>query len=349
MEFELPYSRLVEIVEPAGERGAGGRTVRGIAALESAGPDDLSFLGNAKYRSRVGACRAGVILLPEDFPGEPQEDQCWLLVENPSLALTRLCDHLEREVSPHPQPGIHPTAAVAESARIDPQATIGPFCVIGERVVIGPECWLESHVHVGADVAIGRASRVGPHCSIMDRSVLGCRVRLQPGVVIGSDGYGYDTVGGRHHKSPQIGCVVVEDDVEIGANSTIDRARFAETRIGEGTKIDNLVQIGHNVKTGKHCLLVAQVGVSGSSELGDYVVLGGQAGVVGHITIGDGAQAGGQAGINSDLPPGAKVRGSPARAYLVEQRSVVLTGKLPELFKRVAKLEKDMGESPSEP
>jgi UDP-3-O-[3-hydroxymyristoyl] glucosamine N-acyltransferase len=172
-------------------------------------------------------------------------------------------------------------------------------------------------------------------------------VRLHPGVVVGSDGFGYEFAGGRHEKVPQIGTVLVENDVEIGANSTIDRARFSRTVIGEGSKIDNLVQIGHNVIIGKHCLICAQVGISGSTTLQDYVVLGGQVGVAGHITVGKGVKAGGQAGIHASVKPGSFINGTPAIPYMIERRLVVLHQRLPEIFKRVDALEEQLEKSSS--
>ena len=179
-----------------------------------------------------------------------------------------------------------------------------------------------------------------PGCVIATTCSLGHRVRLQPGVVIGSDGFGYEFVQGRHEKLPQIGAVVIGDDVEIGANSTLDRARFSRTVVGDGTKIDNLVQVAHNVTIGRHCIICAQVGISGSSTLEDFVILGGQAGVGGHITLGKGSKGGGGAAITSHVPAGAFVNGYPAIPYMLERRLAVLKQRLPELFKRVEALEK---------
>jgi len=195
---------------------------------------------------------------------------------------------------------------------------------------------------------VGRNAVVGDDCQLMPGvrlyagTQLGRRVRLHANVVIGADGFGYELVEGRHEKVPQIGIAVVEDDVEIGAGTTVDRARFGRTVVGEGTKIDNLVQIGHNVVVGKHCILCGQVGISGSATLEDYVVLGGQAGVAGHITIGRGVKAGGQTGLNANLAAGASVNGTPALPYLLERRIVVLKQRLPELFHRVDLLEEQV-------
>ncbi|SDS31229.1 UDP-3-O-(3-hydroxymyristoyl)glucosamine N-acyltransferase [Opitutus sp. GAS368] len=324
------------------QRTAGSTTdpIRDIASLTAARAGDLSFLGNAKYRAQVGASTATALLLPLDYTGEPRPGQVFLFVENPSVALAKVCARIEAALWPKPAPGVHRSAVVASTARVDATAHVGPLCVVEDDAVVGPGSVLQ------ASVFVGRGARVGEGCYLMPGVVLGAscslgqRVRLQPGVVIGSDGFGYEFVNGRHEKIPQIGVVVIGDDVEIGANSTLDRARFSRTVVGEGTKIDNMVQIAHNVIIGKHCILCAQVGISGSTTLEDYVILGGQAGVGGHITLGQGTKAGGQTGIAYDTPPGSYLNGTPAIPYLLERRLQVLHQRLPDLFKRVEALEK---------
>ena len=231
---------------------------------------------------------------------------------------------------------------MAPSAQVDPTAHVGPLCVIEDGVQIGAGTVLQASVFVGRDARLGEGCYVMPGCVIASTCSLGQRVRLQPGVIVGADGFGYEFVQGRHEKVPQIGTVVIGDDVEIGANSTLDRARFSRTVVGEGTKIDNLVQIAHNVVIGRHCILCAQVGISGSTTLEDYVILGGQAGVAGHVTLAKGSKAGGRAGITNDVPAGAYVNGNPAIPYLLERRLVVLNQRLPDLFKRVGALEKNL-------
>ncbi|HWA87602.1 MAG TPA: UDP-3-O-(3-hydroxymyristoyl)glucosamine N-acyltransferase [Opitutus sp.] len=333
---------IVAIVEPRQVRGGTTRRINGIAALGAAEPGDLSFLGNAKYKNEVPGSRASMVLLPADYAGEPQADQVFLLVENPSVALARLCARIEQTLWPKPAPGIHPTACVAPGARVAKSATIGPLCVVEADAEIG------EHTHLQAQVFVGRAARIGNDCwlspgaSVQAECVLQHRVRLHAGVVIGSDGFGYEFVRGRHEKLPQVGGVLIGNDVEIGANTTIDRARFSRTEIGEGTKIDNLVQIGHNVTIGRHCLLCAQAGISGSVTIGDYVVLAGQVGVAGHITIGSGVKAGGQTGISSDVAPGRTINGTPAIPYQLERRIAVLQQRLPDLFRRVDALEQQL-------
>jgi UDP-3-O-[3-hydroxymyristoyl] glucosamine N-acyltransferase len=342
MQLAFTAADLVALLQPRARRGATTEVIRGIAGLAGAQSGDLSFLGNSKYKNEVKATDASVVLLPGDYGGEPKPNQLFLLVDNPSAALARLCSHLEQQLWPRPAPGVHATAQVAPGASVAATATIGPLCLVEEGAVIGERTHLQAHVFVGREARIGDDCWLMPGAVVAAECVLGCRVRLHPGVVIGADGFGYEFVAGRHEKVPQVGSVVVENDVEIGANTTIDRARFSRTVIGEGTKIDNLVQIGHNVVIGKHCLICAQAGVSGSTTLEDYVVLGGQAGLVGHITLGRGAQVGAQAGVPSDIAAGVAVRGTPSMPFMLEQRLTVLRNRLPELFRRVGAIEEQL-------
>jgi UDP-3-O-[3-hydroxymyristoyl] glucosamine N-acyltransferase len=339
MQVSFTSDDIATIAQAKQSRGATAEIVRGLAALSDATPGDLTFLGNAKYKSEVAGTRASVVLLPLDFVGEPQPGQIFLLVDNPSVALARVCARIEQSLWPKPVPGVHPSASVAEGVQIASTATVGPSCVVEAGAVIGEYAHLQAQVFVGRNAIVGDASWLMPGVVLATECQLGKRVRVQPGVVIGSDGFGYEFVQGRHEKVPQVGIVVVGDDVEIGANSTIDRARFSRTFIGEGTKIDNLVQLGHNVVIGRHCLLCAQSGISGSTKLEDYVVLAGQVGVGGHITIGKGVKAGGQAGITADVPAGSFINGTPAIPYLLERRIAVLQQRLPDLFRRVETLE----------
>jgi UDP-3-O-[3-hydroxymyristoyl] glucosamine N-acyltransferase len=339
MQVSFTSDDIAAIVQPKASRGATEDAICGLAALSDAAAGDLTFLGNAKYKSEVATTKASLVLLPVGFEGEPQPGQLFLFVDNPSVALARVCARIEQSLWPKPAPGVHATASVSPDARIAPSATIGPLCVVEAGAIIGERVHLQAQVFVGRNARIGDDSWLMPGVVIATECEVGKRVRIQPGAVLGSDGFGYEFVQGRHEKIPQVGIVAVGDDVEIGANTTIDRARFSRTIIGEGTKIDNLVQLGHNVVIGRHCLLCAQVGISGSTKLEDYVVLGGQVGVGGHITIGKGVKAGGQAGITADVAPGSFVNGTPAIPYLLERRVAVLQPKLPELFRRVETLE----------
>ena len=340
MQVAYTPAEIAAIVGATRTAGTTDRKIGDIASLTAARSGDLSFLGNAKYRPQVAESRATVLLLPADYVGEPRPEQVFLYVDNPSIALARVCARIEQSLWPRPAPGVHPSAVVAATAKVDPTAHVGPLCVVEDGAGIGAGSVLQASVFVGREARIGDGCWVMPGCVIASLCTLGNRVRLQPGVVIGADGFGYEFVQGRHEKIPQIGSVVVGDDVEIGANSTFDRARFSRTVVGEGTKIDNLVQVAHNVVIGRHCILCAQVGISGSTTLEDYVILGGQTGVAGHITIGQGSKAGGQTGIAFNIPPGSYVNGTPAIPYMLERRLQILHQRLPDLFKRVEALEK---------
>jgi len=339
MEFEFTAAELAAITGARGQRGSTSERIRGIAALSEAGPGDLSFLGNSRYKAEVATTRASVVLLPPDHAGEPAAGQLFLLVENPSVALALVCARLERKLWPAPAAGVHPTAVVARGATVADSATIGPLCVIEDGAIIGERAQLQAQVFVGRGASVGEDSWLMPGVVVAADCTVGRRVRLHSGVVVGSDGFGYEFVAGRHQKVPQVGGVDLGDDVEIGANTTLDRARFGRTSVGEGTKIDNLVQVAHNVRIGKHCILCAQVGISGSTTIGDYAVLGGQAGVAGHLSLGKAAKVGGGAAVTADVEPGAFVNGSPAIPYMLERRVAVLRERLPDLFRRVDALE----------
>ncbi len=342
MNLNLRSDELASFCQAQTRRGACPVPITGIAALTEAAPGDLSFLGNARYKGEVPGSRASVILVPPDYEGAPGPDQELLVVANPSAALALVCARLEQQLWPRPAPGIHPTAVLAPGARVAPTATVGPFCVLEAGVEVGEGAHLQAHVFLGRSARVGEGAWLSPGVVVTTECVLGRRVRLHPGVVVGADGFGYEFVQGRHTKVPQIGRVEIGDDVEIGANTTLDRARFGATMIGEGTKIDNLVQIAHNVRIGRHCILCAQSGVSGSTVIEDYVVLGGQAGVAGHLRLGRGAKVGGGAAVTTDLEAGTFVNGSPAIPLMLERRIAVLKQRLPDLFRRVDTLEQQL-------
>lgn len=346
MAFVFSLQRILEIL-PSDLESVGDYSgdVSGIASLSSAQAGDLSFLGNPKYRSQVPGSKASVLLLPKDYDDEPGPGQLFLKVENPSFSLAILCREIEHLLMPTPVPGVHPSAVIHENAEVSPQASIGPLCVVGEGAKIGTAV-LESQIHVGKHTIIADGTHLFPRVVVADYCQIGEGNRLLSGCVIGSDGYGYEFLDHAHQRVPQVGNVVTAANVDVGANTTIDRARFGSTYIGEGTKIDNQVQIAHNVQIGKHCLLVAQVGVSGSTEIGNGVVVGGQAGIAGHLTIGDGAMIAGGAAIVKSVPAGLKMRGSPAVEMALNNRIIVLQRKLPQLFKRFDQLEKRMESKP---
>lgn len=247
---------------------------------------------------------------------------------------------------PEPEfaPGIHPTAVVAETAQIDPTAHIGPHCVVCDGVKIGRRAVLQSLAHIGARTVIGDESNIFPNVTIYPRTEIGARVRIHAGSVIGSDGFGYVMDSGFHRKIPQIGQVIIRDDVEIGAGVTIDRGALGATEIGKGTKIDNLVQIAHNVTIGEHSVVVSQVGIAGSTKVGSYTVLAGQVGLAGHLKIGNRVTVAAQSGVMNDIPDGEKWFGSPALPDRQMKRQLLAAQKLPELLRRVAELERKLEE-----
>jgi UDP-3-O-[3-hydroxymyristoyl] glucosamine N-acyltransferase len=314
--------------------GDGGTAVTGVRALDQAGPEDLSFYHNRRYLDAAHSTAAGVLLVadPAPFPG-----RALLVCREPYAALGEILRLFHPDA--RPPAGVHPSAAVAASAVVDKGATVAACAVVGEgatvgaRAVVGPCCVIAAGAAVGDDTVLHPNVVVEAGCRV------GARCVVHAGAVVGSDGFGFATVRGEHRKVPQVGTVVVEDDVELGANVCIDRAALGETRIGRGTKVDNLVQIGHNVQIGPHSLIVAQVGISGSTRLGHHVVMAGQSGSAGHLTIADGTQVAAQSAVMHDTPPGAVVAGSPARPLREYQKAMAGLYRLEELRARVRALE----------
>jgi len=338
MSFSLEVNALKEVVLGSKIDGTSEITsITGIASLKNAQKGDLSFLANPKYKSEVKDTNASLVLLPEDYTeSSPKINQIFIKTENPSRSLAKVCRLIYGKLFSNPTIGIDPLAFVHKSAVIQDGVSVGPFCYIGRGVRIAKNTIIESHCHIGENVSIGEDCRLYPSVKLLANCEIGNGVHLNSGVVIGSEGYGFEQVGSSHEKIPHLGKVVIEDDVEIGANTCIDRARLEETRIGEGTKIDNLVQIGHNVRIGKGCLIVAQVGIAGSVVFEDGVVVGGQAGFAGHLKIGKGAKIAGQAGITKNVEAGAFLKGNPALPVQLAHKISVLQRKLPDLFKRIA-------------
>jgi UDP-3-O-[3-hydroxymyristoyl] glucosamine N-acyltransferase len=310
--------------------------VSGIQALIAAGPDEISFAVGSHYRENVEKSRAGAMVLPKDWPY--LLDRPSILVKDPYLAYALIASAFLDK--PFSALGVSSKAHVGSSCEIDRDVSIYPGVFIGDRVRIGPYVILYPGVYVGNDVCIEDGTTLYPNVVIYESCRLGKRVAVHAGTVIGSDGFGYARHGESHVKIPQIGIVVIEDDVEIGANCTIDRASLGETRIGQGTKIDNLVQIAHNVSIGAGSLLVAQVGVSGSTRLGKGVVLGGQVGVVGHIELGDRVMVGAQSGVAKSVAAGEVVTGSPAMPHRLWLKAGSALKRLPELVKEVRYLKR---------
>jgi UDP-3-O-[3-hydroxymyristoyl] glucosamine N-acyltransferase len=282
----------------------------GVAPLQTAEPDQVSFLGNRKYAAALDETRAGAVIVHPDMAEHVPSSAVAILADEPYAAWARVAALFHP--LPPLRPGVHPSAVVAADAVIDASAEIGPLAVVSSRAEIGPRCRIGPAAILGDGVVLGADCRIGAHVSL-SHTLLGDRVTVYPGARIGQDGFGFAITGEAFISVPQIGRVVVEDDVEIGANTTIDRGSLQDTHIGAGSRLDNLVQIGHNVRLGCSCVIVSQVGISGSTILEDYVMVGGQAGLTGHLRIGRRARIGAQAGVMSDVPSGADVVGSPAQ------------------------------------
>ncbi len=340
----LTLSELARLVDGDIVRGELDLLVAGISSLDEAGAGELSFLGNEKYRAQYLATRASVVIVPRGVTEGP-ESSALIAADNPSYAFGLAVKHFVAETARVFTPGIHPRAIVDESAKLDPaKVRIHAGAVIMAGAEIGDGSEVGPNVVIGEQVRLGRDCLIYANVTVRERCILGDRVIIQPGAVIGSDGYGYEVVEGRHVKVDQVGIVEIQNDVEVGANTTIDRARFGRTVIGEGSKIDNLVQVAHNVQLGKHCLLVSQSGVAGSARTGDYVVVAAQAGVGGHVKIGAKSVLAGRAGATADLDGGQTYSGMPARPFMEEQRSRALIRQLPKLVERVKALEKKQGD-----
>ena len=316
-------------------QGDPGKVVSGVETVDQAGPDSLTWVGSSGYASRLAASRAGVVLMPPEMAAPAH--MTVIRVEDPDLALCQVLSFLAPSRD-EVEAGVHPTAVIGEGARLD-GAAIGPNVVVGEGAVVGTGTVLHAGVFVGRGTKIGEDCILWPNVVVREHVIVGDRVIIHPNATIGADGFSYIQRGGKHIRVPQIGTVVIEDDVEIGANTAIDRARSGATRIGRGTKIDNLIQVAHNCEVGQGCLLAGHSGIAGSSRLGDYVVMGGRATVIDHLEIGDGVQMGAGSLVLNDLPDGSLVRGAPARALTRFGREHAALKKLPDLLKTVRKVE----------
>ena len=307
--------------------------LEGVAPLQTAGPNDVSFLDNRLYAEALDQTSAGAVIVHPDMAARVPDKTVAILTREPYVGWARVAAlfYPVRPVSP----GIHPSAIVADDAVVDPSSEIGPLCVIECGAVIGSNCRIGPGAVVGSGVIIGQDCRIGSHVSL-SHAILGARVYIYPGARIGQEGFGFAVVKGGFLSIPQLGRVIIADDVEVGANTTIDRGSSRDTVIGAGSRLDNLVQIGHNVALGRCCIIVAQVGISGSTVLEDFVHVGGQAAMAGHLRIGQGAQIGAQAGVISDISPGVTVLGSPARLKR-------------DFFRQIAKLKKIAKEPSKQP
>jgi UDP-3-O-[3-hydroxymyristoyl] glucosamine N-acyltransferase len=336
--------KLSEIVEQLGGEleGDGDVEISAVAGLLEAGKGDISFLANPKYAAQVAETQASAVIVPGEWE---REAPCALIrVENSDQTFAKAAE-LFYEEPPAAEPGIHPSALVDESARLGEGVSIGANCTIEAGVVIGRNTVVSANCVVGYKTVIGDDCLLYPLVSTREFTEIGNRVIIHNGSVIGSDGFGYAVQeDGSRTKIPQIGKVVIEDDVEIGANVAVDRARFGKTRIGKGTKIDNLVQIAHNVVIGEHSVMCGQAGISGSTIIGSRVIMAGQAGLAGHLKVGDGAIVGAQSGVMKDIPERQFVMGSPAMPHLQAKKMVANTVLLPKLKERIRQLEDALAE-----
>jgi UDP-3-O-[3-hydroxymyristoyl] glucosamine N-acyltransferase len=303
---------LAELAEAIGAeaRGDGARMLSGVGALDTAGPEEVAFLEHRRWLPLLAGTRAGAVVLDARFADRLPEGSAALLTASPQLGFARIAALLHP--TPAPRPGVHPSAAVAETARLGPGCEVGPFAVIGDAAEVGEGCVIGPHAVVGAGVVLGPRCRIGAHASVT-HCLAGEGVVLHPGARVGQDGFGFvPTPEGRYQSVPQLGRVILGDFVDIGANACVDRGALGDTVLGPGTRLDNMVQIGHNVRAGRGCVFVAHAAIAGSVTLGDYVQVAGQAAIAGHLTIGDRVRIGAQSGVMNDLPAGTDVVGSPA-------------------------------------
>lgn len=336
--FEIPLPELVSLV--GGKILASGPPVaiRGLASLKEARAGDLSFFHDRRYESRLLATQASAVLVPMTCAVFPANVTC-IGVSEPSRAFEKLVETYGIQPQPFAA-SIHPSAVIADSAKINREAvSIGANAVIDEEAEIADGVEIGAGSYVGRKATIGRDSKLFANATVHLGCMLGERVILHSGVVIGADGFGYEFEKGRHRKIRQSGIVQIDNDVEVGAGSMIDRARFGRTWIGEGTKIDNLVQIGHNVVLGRHCIVVACVAIAGSAVIGDYVVIAAQSGIAGHVSVGSQVTLGGRSGVTKDLPGGQTYLGFPAVPMNEERRRIASVNRLPQLLARVKDLE----------
>jgi UDP-3-O-[3-hydroxymyristoyl] glucosamine N-acyltransferase len=324
--------------------GDAAATLTGFAPADSAKAGDLTFAENDDFFARAEQSAATAIIAEQRFTSTKK---ILIRVANARVAFAKALALFFPD--PTLAPGVHPTAVIAVDAQIDATAHIGPYCVIGKRVRVGARTVLQGSNFIGDDCKLGDDVNLFPNVTVYPRTEIGQRVRIHASTVVGSDGFGYVQDGGSHRKVPQIGNVIIGDDVEIGAGVMIDRGALGSTIIGRGTKIDNLVQIAHNVEIGEGSLLIAQVGVAGSTKLGNYVVLAGQVGIAGHLKIGNQAIVGAQAGVMNDIGDGEKWLGTPAQPDKEMKRQFIAIRHLPDLLRRVADLERKLGLKPERP
>jgi len=313
--------------------------IKGVCGIKEAQEGDITFLANPKYKSYIEKTHASAIIASKDITSPTKTI---VQTDNPSLAFTKVISMFASYQTKHPK-GIDKNASIDKSAKVAPGVSVGMFSVIEEKAEIEEGVIVYPNCYIGKNVKVGKNTLIYPNVSIREGTQIGKDVIIHSGTVIGSDGFGYIEIEGVHHKIPQTGIVVIEDNVEIGANVTIDRARFGQTLIGKGTKIDNLVQIAHNVKIGPNSIIVSQAGISGSTTIGKNAILAGQAGLVGHIELGDNVIVGAQAGVTKSVASNTILLGSPAKPISEQKKIFACISKLPELFDTIRKIKKRLG------
>lgn len=333
---------LAEIAEIIGGEvvGDANTVIRGLSGIFEAKDGDLTFIANNKYIAMAKRTKASAILTPRDLD---ISDKPIVKTDNPSLAFSQLIGQITPQIKPSFM-GVHPSAVLGANVTIGKNVVIGPCTVIEDDVSIADNSIISGGSYIGSGSSIGENVLIYPNVTLREQVTIGDRVSIHSGTVVGSDGYGYVNVDGQHVKIPQIGTVIIEEDVELGANVCIDRARFDKTVIGAGTKIDNLVQIAHNVELGKNCLIVSQCGISGSTVIEDNVILAGQCGVAGHIRIGKNTMVGAKSGVANSVPENTKFFGIPAREMSHSKRVNAATQMLPDYVKKIRDLEKRIEE-----
>ena len=336
--MEKTLKELAELV--GGEAaGNGDALIKGVAPLESAVHGDITFIINSRYAAALSTTTASAVIVPPDMK---VADRNLIVAKNPQLAYAKILILFASK--PLPPKGVDKRAFIGRGPRIGKEVSVYPYAHIGDNVAIGDGTVIHSGAHIGDGCRIGERVVIYPNATIRDGCIIGDRVIIHPGAVIGSDGFGYAREGKRHFKIPQVGIVQIDDDVEIGANTTVDRAAFGKTWIKRGTKIDNLVQVAHNVTIGEDSIIVAQAGIAGSSKLGNNVILAGQVAVSDHLTIGDEVMVGGQSGVISDIPDKQVMSGYPAIPHREWLKASATFSKLPEMRKEIKELEKKVAE-----
>jgi len=332
--------KLYEVAQLIGGELVGDRNlvITGVAGIKEAEKGDITFLANAKYLPFLVQTRASAVITASETSSG---DKAIIRTLNPSLAFAKIASYFMPQEEPV-EHGVHPTAVIGKNVHLGEAVSVGAHAVIEEGSRVGDRTSIGAGCYIGRNTQLGHDVRLYPRVTVRECVKIGHRVIIHSNSVIGSDGFGYETVDGKHLKIPQVGSVDIEDDVEIGSCVCIDRGRFKNTRVGRGTKIDNLVQIAHNVILGQDCLIVSQAGISGSTELGDRVVVAGQAGIVGHVTLGEDVIVGARSGVSKSVPPKTVVLGEPARPIQEQKRLFALIARLPEFFKDLAELKKKM-------